>query len=157
MGCWVRVCATEDIDEEDLVRWDHDGRSFAIYNTEAGFFATDFRDRIAPRIDLVRDFAEKGRAFLSGGPTIGGESGFRCLCRPVHKFNGANGEFVGVSGCGFGRKRRSRADPFSGNKMFPSEHSVSCLEQAARGQISHEGCRTKGPFRAFSRELYGIR
>ena len=41
MSCWIRVCATKDIDEEDLVRWDHDGHSFAIYNTEAGFFATD--------------------------------------------------------------------------------------------------------------------
>lgn len=41
MSEWIEVCATSDIDEEDLIRWDHDGRSFAIYNTQKGFFATD--------------------------------------------------------------------------------------------------------------------
>ena len=29
MGDWIRVCATDDIDEEDLIRWDHEGRTFA--------------------------------------------------------------------------------------------------------------------------------
>ncbi len=41
MSDWIDVCATDEIDEEDLIRWDHDGRSFAIYNTEKGYFATD--------------------------------------------------------------------------------------------------------------------
>ncbi len=41
MSEWIEVCATGDIDEEDLIRWDRGGRSFAIYNTEKGFFATD--------------------------------------------------------------------------------------------------------------------
>ncbi len=41
MAEWVRVCETSDIDEEDLIRWDHDSRTYAIYNTEKGFFATD--------------------------------------------------------------------------------------------------------------------
>ena len=42
MSDWIPVCVTSDIDENDLIRWDHDdGRSFAIYNTEKGFFATD--------------------------------------------------------------------------------------------------------------------
>lgn len=38
---WVRVCGTEDIDEEDVIRWDHGDRSFAVYRTERGYFATD--------------------------------------------------------------------------------------------------------------------
>ena len=41
MSDWIRVCAVNDIDEEDLIRWDHDGRTLAIYHTEQGFFATD--------------------------------------------------------------------------------------------------------------------
>ncbi|WP_282610045.1 non-heme iron oxygenase ferredoxin subunit [Pelagibius sp. Alg239-R121] len=41
MSEWVRVCAAEEIDEEDLIRFDHGGCSFAVYNTEKGFFATD--------------------------------------------------------------------------------------------------------------------
>ncbi len=40
-GNWVRACATGDIDEEDLISWEHGGRSFAIYNTGKGYFATD--------------------------------------------------------------------------------------------------------------------
>ena len=41
MSSWIRVCEAGEIDEEDLIRWDHDGRTFAIYHTETGFFATD--------------------------------------------------------------------------------------------------------------------
>ncbi|MBP1804177.1 MocE family 2Fe-2S type ferredoxin [Rubellimicrobium aerolatum] len=39
---WVDACATADIDEEDVIRWDHDGRTFAIYRSPEGdFFCTD--------------------------------------------------------------------------------------------------------------------
>lgn len=41
MTNWVRACAADEIDEEDLIRWDHEGHFYAIYNTEKGFFATD--------------------------------------------------------------------------------------------------------------------
>lgn len=41
MSEWIPACKTGDIDAEDLIRWDHGGRTFAIYNTEQGFFATD--------------------------------------------------------------------------------------------------------------------
>lgn len=43
MSDWIDACGTDDIDEEDVIRFDHDdGRSFAIYRSGAGdFFATD--------------------------------------------------------------------------------------------------------------------
>ena len=41
MGEWHRVCRANEIDEEDLVRFDQGERTFAVYNTEKGFFATD--------------------------------------------------------------------------------------------------------------------
>ena len=42
MPSWIRACSTEDIDEEDVARFDHDGRTFAIYHSPDGkFFATD--------------------------------------------------------------------------------------------------------------------
>ncbi len=41
MSNWIRVCAAGEIDEEDLIRFDHDGQSYCVYNTEKGFFATD--------------------------------------------------------------------------------------------------------------------
>ncbi len=36
-----RVCAADEIDDEDVIRFDLGARTFAVYNTAAGFFATD--------------------------------------------------------------------------------------------------------------------
>ncbi len=41
MSQWIEACATTEIDEEDLIAWEHEGKQIAIYNTEKGFFATD--------------------------------------------------------------------------------------------------------------------
>jgi 3-phenylpropionate/trans-cinnamate dioxygenase ferredoxin subunit len=42
MGQWVEACGVDDIDDEDLIRFDHGGRVFAIYKSPGGeFFATD--------------------------------------------------------------------------------------------------------------------
>ena len=42
MAEWVDACATDEIDEEDVMRWDHGGRTYAIYRSPDGeFFATD--------------------------------------------------------------------------------------------------------------------
>jgi len=39
---WIEVCATDDIEKEDVIRFDLDGRTFAIYRTADGaFYATD--------------------------------------------------------------------------------------------------------------------
>ena len=42
MSNWVEACDADDIDEEDVIRFDHGGRSFAIYRSpDDRFFATD--------------------------------------------------------------------------------------------------------------------
>ena len=41
MTDWVHACACEDIDDEDLIRWDHAGRTYAIYRAVDGFYCTD--------------------------------------------------------------------------------------------------------------------
>ncbi len=42
MAQWIDACATDDIDEEDLIRFDHADRTYAIYRSEADeFFCTD--------------------------------------------------------------------------------------------------------------------
>ena len=41
MTQWIDACETTDIDEEDLIAWEHNGHSYAIYNTKKGFFASD--------------------------------------------------------------------------------------------------------------------
>ena len=42
MTNWVEACAAEDIDEEDVMRFDYAGQTFAIYRSpDDRFFATD--------------------------------------------------------------------------------------------------------------------
>lgn len=42
MAMWIDACATDDIEEEDLIRFDHGGRTFAIYRGPSDdFFCTD--------------------------------------------------------------------------------------------------------------------
>ncbi len=42
MGNWTRACATDDIELEDLIRFDHGSQTFCIYRSPEGdFFATD--------------------------------------------------------------------------------------------------------------------
>lgn len=39
---WIPVCAIDEIDPEDVLRFDHDGASYAIYrDPEGNCFATD--------------------------------------------------------------------------------------------------------------------
>jgi 3-phenylpropionate/trans-cinnamate dioxygenase ferredoxin subunit len=41
MSNWVEVCATNEIDEEDVMRFDHGGMTFAVYRSpDDTFFAT---------------------------------------------------------------------------------------------------------------------
>lgn len=42
MADWVKACAADDIEQEDVVRFDHDGRTFAIYRSpDDAYFCTD--------------------------------------------------------------------------------------------------------------------
>ncbi|SED23543.1 MocE family 2Fe-2S type ferredoxin [Rhodobacter sp. 24-YEA-8] len=39
---WIAACSADDIDNEDLIRWDHAGRSYAIYRSpDDDYFCTD--------------------------------------------------------------------------------------------------------------------
>ena len=41
-GTWVEACAVDDVEEEDVIRFDHGGRVYAIYRSPDGdFVATD--------------------------------------------------------------------------------------------------------------------
>ena len=42
MANWVEACSAEAIEEEDLIRFDHGDRTFAIYRSpDSEYFATD--------------------------------------------------------------------------------------------------------------------
>ena len=38
---WIPVCAADEIDEQDVYGFDHEGKTYCVYNTPEGFFATD--------------------------------------------------------------------------------------------------------------------
>jgi 3-phenylpropionate/trans-cinnamate dioxygenase ferredoxin subunit len=37
---WHHVCASDDIDEEDVIEFNHDGKMYAVYHTPSGFYAS---------------------------------------------------------------------------------------------------------------------
>ena len=42
MAQWVEACAEGDVDQEDVIRFDHGGRTFAIYRSpDDKYYATD--------------------------------------------------------------------------------------------------------------------
>lgn len=42
MSEWIEACSVGDVDEEDLIRFDHDGKTYAIYRSpDNEFYATD--------------------------------------------------------------------------------------------------------------------
>jgi 3-phenylpropionate/trans-cinnamate dioxygenase ferredoxin subunit len=38
---WHAVCRVDEIAEEDVAQFEHDGKIYAIYHTPSGFYATD--------------------------------------------------------------------------------------------------------------------
>ena len=39
---WIDACATDDIEEEDVLRWDHSGKTYALVRgPDGGFYCTD--------------------------------------------------------------------------------------------------------------------
>ena len=38
---WVEACDADEVEEEDVMRFDHGGRTFAIYRLDDGYYATD--------------------------------------------------------------------------------------------------------------------
>jgi 3-phenylpropionate/trans-cinnamate dioxygenase ferredoxin subunit len=41
MAQWINVCPLDDIDDEDVRRFDHGGRTFAVYRYEDKVYASD--------------------------------------------------------------------------------------------------------------------
>lgn len=83
-GNWIHVCATGDIDEEDVIRFDHGGRTFAIYRSpDDKFYATD-------------GICTHEHAFLTDGLVM--DDIIEC---PKHngRFNYTNGEAMGAPVC----------------------------------------------------------
>lgn len=77
---WIEVCAADEIDEEDVIRFDHAGRTFAIYRSpEDTYHATDglcTHERIHLADGLVMDHViecpkHNGRFNYKSGEALG--------------------------------------------------------------------------------------
>ena len=84
MSNWVEACAAGDIDEEDVIRFDHGGRTFAVYRSpDDEYFATD-------------GLCTHEQVHLSGGLVM--DDIIEC---PKHngRFNYTNGAAMGAPAC----------------------------------------------------------
>lgn len=41
MTQWIKACKIDDIPDEDVIRFDHDNKTYALYRKDDQFFATD--------------------------------------------------------------------------------------------------------------------
>jgi 3-phenylpropionate/trans-cinnamate dioxygenase ferredoxin subunit len=41
MSQWIAVCQLDEIEDEDVMRFDHAGRTFAVYRMDDSVYATD--------------------------------------------------------------------------------------------------------------------
>lgn len=84
MAQWVDACAEDDIDEEDVVRFDHGGQSLAIYRlADDSFYATG-------------GFCTHEQVHLAGGLVMG-----RIIECPKHngRFDIPTGQAKGAPAC----------------------------------------------------------
>ncbi len=60
MSSWIDACAVDDIEEEDVMRFDHGSQTFAIYRCpDGGFYCTDglcTHERVHLADGLVMDY-----------------------------------------------------------------------------------------------------
>ena len=100
---WVEVCAADEIDEEDVIRFDHAGRTFAIYRSpEDTFHATDglcTHERIHLADGLVMDHViecpkHNGRFNYKSGEALGAPVCVDLKTYPVKVEGGA--VFIGL-------------------------------------------------------------
>ena len=81
---WIDACAPDDIETEDVIRFDHGGRTFALYRSpEDQFYATD-------------GFCTHAKIHLSGGLVM--EHVIEC---PKHngRFDYTTGQALGAPVC----------------------------------------------------------
>lgn len=84
MPQWVEVCAADEIDEEDVIRFDHGATSLAVYRSDKdGYYATE-------------GFCTHGKVHLADGLVMG-----RLIECPKHngRFDYATGQAIKKPAC----------------------------------------------------------
>jgi 3-phenylpropionate/trans-cinnamate dioxygenase ferredoxin subunit len=103
MPQWVEACAVDDVEAEDLIRFDHGDKTYAIYRSPDGkFYATDglcTHEQVHLEDGLVMDYIiecpkHNGRFDYRTGEAKGAPACVNLQTYPVKVENGV--VFIGV-------------------------------------------------------------
>ncbi len=96
-GLWVDVCAVDDLPADEVVRFDHAGRTFAVYRTaDSRYFATD-GECTHGKVHLSKGFLSgtviecakhNGRFDIASGRALGAPAIVDLGCHPVRVTDG---------------------------------------------------------------------
>ena len=90
MSKWVRACMCDDIEPDDLIRFDHEGQTFVIYRTEnEEFFASEglcTHEQVHLEDGLLMDYViecpkHNGRFDIRTGDGLGAP-----ICEPLRTY-----------------------------------------------------------------------
>ena len=79
MASWTDVCALDELEDEDVMRFDHDGKTYAVYRCEDRVYASDglcTHERVHLADGLVMDHViecpkHNGRFDIRDGRALG--------------------------------------------------------------------------------------
>lgn len=103
MTNWIAACAADEIEQEDLIRFDHDGQTYAIYRSpDDRYFATDglcTHEQVHLEDGLVMDDViecpkHNGRFNYKTGEALGAPACVNLKTYPVRVENGR--VFIGL-------------------------------------------------------------
>ena len=98
MSNWIKACDIDDVDEEDLIRFDHGTRTFAIYRSpDNAFYASDghcTHERVHLENGLVMDHViecpkHNGRFDYRTGEALGAPACINLKTYPVKVEDGS--------------------------------------------------------------------
>lgn len=102
-GEWVAVCTVDELEPDDVIRFDHGARAFAVYRTaDSRYFATDGLCTHA-KVPLAKGFLSgtviecakhNGRFDISTGKALGAPAIVDLICHRVRIADGVVQIFV---------------------------------------------------------------
>ncbi|MGV2289985.1 non-heme iron oxygenase ferredoxin subunit [Trinickia sp. YCB016] len=93
---WHPVCACDDIEEEDVIEFEHNGKLYAVYHTPSGFYAsaglcTHETARLAEGLvfgEVIECPMHMGRFHIPSGAAKGAPVCVNLVTHPVKTENG---------------------------------------------------------------------
>lgn len=94
---WLIVCPSEALDGDDVVRFDFDGHTYAVYRTQSGLYATDgicthqraFLSDGLVMDDIIECPVHQGRFYIPTGEAMGSPVCVNLLTYPAREEGGS--------------------------------------------------------------------